>query len=767
MSDLAYRSWRQPSLSPGEPPARDEEERIVREARERFRQITDWEADFRQQFVADVRFANADADNHWQWPDDLWQGRDDQNRPSLTVNKTRQHCLQIINDAAMNKPEIKINPVSDEATKESAEIFQGICRHIEYASNATTAYQTATEHQVQGGIGWWRIDTDWEHENSFQQAIFIRRIKDAMSVYLDPDCKEVDGSDARYAFVVDDVPRDKFELKYPEYAEFIPDIGFGMIDGGWVDEDHVRVAEYFRKSQEPDVLHQLPDGTSLRESELATAAMRMQLRATAIRSRDILSDKVEKFLIVGGRIVDHGEWAGIYIPLVRVIGEEAIVEGRLERKGHVRALKDPQRIYNYWTSAGVESVALQSKTPWVAAAESVENFQQVWDTANTENHAVLPFNARDDAGQPLPPPQRTDPPQMGQAYVQGIQIAQNEMMLVSGQYQPTMGQPSPQMETSGRAIALRQRAGDISTYHYIDNLATAIRFTGRILIDLIPKIYDTRRVLKILNVDGSIDRVQLDPSAPQALTSVEAPTAPQQFGPQPTPQQLMQQATLRIFNPNIGRYEVQADVGPNYQTRRQEAFNAFTQVIQSAPQMLNIAGDLLFKAADFPMAEELAERLQRMLPPQALGQGPTPAEAQLTQQLQAAQAHVALLGERLAVAEMKLKGRDEQKDIDAYEAVTDRLGTLLNAEKTDSAYASGMELRALIRSMVNDALQSGGMAGVRAAAAEDMAQQAAMGPNLMGGPGGPPPNPMQGHPAQLAALAPGRPPTLPGTLVGR
>jgi hypothetical protein len=763
-------------------PAEDDDE-ILREARERFRQGMDWEGEFRQSFVDDVRFCNGDSDNRWQWDVGMLSDRDSHNppRPSLTINKTRQHCLQIVNDARQNKPQVRITAVSDEATKEAADVFEGIVRHIEYISDATTAYDTATEHQVQGGIGWWRVITRYEGTTSFDQEIRLQRIRDALSVMMDPDIQEVDGSDARWAFVTEDVPRDEFETKHPEYKDNIPQTGHGFIDGGWLDQDHVRIAEYYRRSQDTDTLHMLPDRSTLRESELDDPDVKRQVREISIKKRDIVEDKVEWFKIVGGEIVERGNWPGKYIPLVRVIGEETVVEGRLERKGHTRALKDAQRMYNYWSSSGVESVALQTKTPWVAAAESTENFQRFWDTANTENHSILPFNALDDQGRPLPSPIRADPPNMAQAYIQGMQIAQTEMMLVSGQYQTQMGAPSN--EQTGKAIQERQRTGEVATYHFIDNLATAIRFTGRILIDLIPRVYDTARILQILQPDGSVDRVQLDPRCPKACAQMPAAhalqpgVAPMQQNPMapgpapgmqvppPTPQQQMAQSVTRIFNPKVGQYAVIAEIGPNYSTRRQEAFAAFNQVIAAAPGLMQVAGDLLFKAADFPMAEDLAERLARMVPPQALGTGPSPAEQQAQQALQGAQAHVALLSEKLAVAEMKLKAKDEQKDIDRYEAQTGRMSVLLNQADTDSVYAGGGELRLLIMQMVRDAMIAGGLTPVAQASLGDMAMAngAAQGgaPPPMA-PGAPPGTPPGIHPHVFngvhSALSPVRPP---------
>lgn len=746
-------------------PGWEDDDDIMFEARERFRLILDWEGEFRSQYADDNKFVHGDSDNHWQWPASMYADRGD--KPSLTVNKTRQHCLQIINDAKQNKPEIRINPVSDEATKASADVYEGVIRHIEYMSNASVAYDTATEHQVHGGIGWWRVIVAYEDDDSMELACRIERVKDAMTIYMDPDIRELDGSDARYAFVVDDVARDEFESRYPEYADRIPQGGTAgpVLEGGWLDDDHVRVAEYFRIVEIDDYLHQLPDGSTIRESELNERNTFTDLDRLSLRRRHLRTKQLQWLKIVGGVIVDRQIEIGKYIPLVRVIGEEAIVEGKLERKGHVRALKDPQRIYNYWASSAVEQVALQSKSPYIAAAESIETFQKYWDNANTEDWGVLPYNAFDDQGKPLPPPQRQEPPQMAQAYVVGMQHAQQDLMFASGQYQPTLGQASPTQETSGKAIALRQRQGDNATYHYVDNLAIAIRFTGRVLLDLIPKVYDTPRILRILAPDGTVDRVQLNPRQPNALMTMPQPNAAQAqnsggIAP-PTPQQALAASVVRIFNPAVGKYEVQADVGPAYATRRQQAFDAFLQICTTAPAVLQYAGDLLFKNADFPLAEELAERMQRMVPPQALGQGPTPQEQALSQQVQGLQAHVALLSERLAVESMKVQSRDARTDIDAYEAVTKRMGALMSMRDTDSPYVDGNEVRVLIMQMVKDALQQVGMAPVSRMAQDEMQQQGAILSGLNGEapPGAPPigtaPNTLG---PMTDALSPVRPP---------
>jgi hypothetical protein len=630
---------------------------IIQEAKDRFKRCQDWEAEARKRFVADRKFANGDSDNMWQWDDRIAGDRIRDNRPMLTINKTQQHNLQIINDARKNKPEIRIRPVGDGATYKSAQVFQSVCRHIEYISNAQTVYDRATTFQVEGGIGYWRVVTDYADSESLDQEIFLRAIKDPLSVYLDPDINEADGSDARFGIIFDDVPTDKFKAKFPQYKDSIPTQTLNNGDD-WLNEDHVRVAEYYRRLEKKDQLVSWIGEDGQRQQSKASKLGKEVVAALAaddstdFRSRDITEDVIEWRLIVGDKVVEKNIWPGRYIPIVRVIGVETVIDGKLDRKGHTRAMKDPQRQYNYWTSSAAEQVALQGKNPYVAPVRAIEGHEVYWKNANTENYSVLPFNDVDDTGTPIAAPQRSAPPVMATAYVQGMQITRQELMEVSGQYEAEMGAPGN--ERSGVAIEARQRQGDTATYHFIDGLAVAIRFTGKILIDLIPRIYDTVRILRLLASDGSVDMdsqpVQIDPQAKDAYQEHANDNG---------------EIVARIFNPNVGRYDVQADIGPDFATRRQETFNALMQLVQEDSALLPLVGDILFRAADFAMADEVAERLKNMVPEQALG-GPSQQTQEMQQQLQ--QLQNALQQSIEALADAK-----KTQENDKYKAETDRM----------------------------------------------------------------------------------------------
>lgn len=663
------------------------DEKLLEEIRTRFKRCEDYESEARNLWKTDLRFANGDPDNGWQWEESMRKSRELDKRPCLTINKVKQHNRQITNDARQNKPSIRVYPVDDGADKKTAEIFNGIIRHIEANSNADAAYDTAEEFAVDAGLGYWRVTTDYAADYSFDQEIYIKRVKNPLNVYLDPHIQEVDGCDARFAFVFEDMAKDEFEAEYPD-AEPLTWPMEANSGTDWLQLDSIRVAEYFRKLELNDTLYVDDQGNTMRASEMDKDMLALA-KSSGLRSRPIKTCKIEWYLIAGGeQIIDRKEWPGIYIPIVRVVGDEIEVDGKVDRKGHTRALKDAQRMYNYNSSAAIEYGALQTKTPIIAASDAIHGHEDYWNNANTANLPYLPFNHQTEDGQPIPMPQRMVPPAPAQLFLQGMQTASEEMKMASGQYDASMGARSN--ETSGRAIMARQREGDTATFHFIDNVARAIRYTGKILVDLIPKIYDTGRVIRILGEDGKESRVKIDPEQPQAYAKQQNPIT---------------REIEEIYNPTVGRYDVIVAVGPSYGTKRQEAFQALTEMSSRNPQLLQIAGDLIMKAADFPMAEELAQRLEKTLPQNLKEQDEQPIPPQIKEQLQKQQQMI----QQLDQAVQKMTQEVESNEIERYKAVTDRMkveGDL--ALKAQAQQATPSELLtefAAVKEMLIDIMQ--------------------------------------------------------------
>lgn len=667
----------------------DEKAAILKEAKTRFTRCDGWEATARGRYKNDMKFCEGDSDNLYQWPEDIRSRMSDDKRAMLTINKTKQHILDVLNDARQARVSIKIRPTGDGATVEASEVFMGVVRHIEYISDASTAYQHGLACSVKGGIGYWRLVTGYTNDDSFDQEIFIRRVRDPLSVYLDPDIREFDGSDAKFGFVFEELPKDE----HPELEKYKGNSEFGP--ASWVTENTIKQAEYFRRVEHKERLLAYPDPADesgetmkvVRESGLSPQLVKALIKLPSTQVRTIKTSKVEWFKIIGDDIVDEGEWPGVYIPIIRCVGEETVIDGELDRKGLTRALKDPQRMFNYNASGSVEFGALQSKSPWIAPADAIEGYETYWNNANTDNYSVLPWNHMDDEGTPIPSPQRQKPPSSAPVFIEGMNASAEWMRMVSGQYQADMGAPSN--ERSGAAITARQRQGDNATYHYLDHQSIAIRLTGKQLIDLIPKIYDTPRVLEILGEDGSQQKIKVDVSATEAMKKLEED----------------REDVVGIFNPKVGKYEVISDVGPAFATRRQEAWNAYVQILTQNRELVGVIGDLAFKMADFPGADEVAQRLKRMVPEKALQDGPSPDLQAAQQQIQALQELVKQVTQKLADKTADHLNDQEKNAVSAYDAQTKRLGTLKEALITDPE-----GLIALVRQVIAEAQDTSGAA---------------------------------------------------------
>lgn len=1016
---------------------------IIREARARFDRVAEWEGSWRPRFINDVKFAEGDSENGYQWKESIRRNRDVDNRPCLTMNIVRQHNFQISNSMRQNKSEIKALATGNDATAAAAQIYSDLIRYTQAVSNAQDVFTIARKFQVDAGRGWWRLVTQYASADSFDQDVRILPVIDPLSVYMDPDIQQKDGSDANWAFVFDDLPIDIWKEQYPYLVELgRQPLGVASMDDDWISKDHIRVCEYFRKVTTRDTLISfvhLGERKSILKSNLPGDVAEELIAKANSRTRPVDVPKIEWYLIAGDTVVDQTIWPGSYIPLIRCVGEESVIDGIYDCKGHTRNLKDAQRMYNWnaaldvetpiptpngwikmgeikegdlvyrpdgmvtpvkkalpirygedcfkitfdsgysvvtdgghiweveergkrksatyeWNkktintaellagkhfikttaplvglakelpvdpyllglwlgdghtssgrmsahvddaeeeksliaelgfqcgpnaknnglgtaftvyglrgklhalgvldskfvpreyfraeisqrlgllqglmdsdgnydpsnnrctfvnvskklatamlellaslgvkatlakqpekvdvfpsgkeyiskanyritftadpdlpvfrlkrkaqqqtqsrpthwrrtkrhgiksveqvesrpvrcieldtpdhlylcgkgmvpthnSAEVEFVSMQGKTPWLAPAKAIEELESMWNTANVANHSVLVWNHVDDQNPDvqIPPPIRIDPPNFSAAYEKAMDTAFNQLMMASGQWQNQMGMMGN--ERTGAAIGKRMQQGDVATYHFQDNYEIALRYTGTQLLDLFPKIMDTKRVMMVLSETGESAELVVDPTAKQALQM-----------------QIAEDGTVvqRIFNPQIGRYAIAPSVGPAYGSRREEAVEKLAVMLSEAPQLIPIIGDLMISEMDFDKAQEAAQRLRRMVPPQALGLGPSQSEQQLQGKIQGLTASLAESLNDQAKQELQLVGKDQMRDIDAYKAETERLKALQKDLPGDQG-----GLAALVQQTVREALE-GSLGPVFAANANDL-----------------------------------------------
>jgi portal protein len=599
---------------------------FMQTARDRFRMSSNAESELRTHMLEDMRFYNSE-----QWPDTTLASRTLDNRVCLTINRLPQFVRQVVNQARQSRPAIQVNPVDNGADPDTAEVFQGIMRSIETQSKASVAYSTASEHQAIMGRGWWRIIAEYARDDSMEQEIRIKRIADAMTVYPDPSCVEPDNSDATFCFVVERLNKTVYNAKYrtgpndqPISATEFQSIGDDMPD--WCSDDGYQIAEYFyveyvryeladclfnavdpgqepariqidRRGIKPEQLVANPKTGVPPVIILKTRnAVRKQVKWAKINGCEILEGNTDK---TAGR-----DLPGSYIPVVPVIGEELIVNGRRNLRGMVRDAQSPQRAYNFWLSSITEKIALSTKAPVIAAAGQLEGHELKWNQANTRNYTYLEYNPIEVNGVLVPAPQRAAyDPDIGAALQMTMQ-ADRDLKAVVGMFDASQ-EGSP--EQSGKAILARQKQGETGTSHFLDNLARSIEHTGRILLEWIPVYYDVPRMLRINGLDDQPRDVLVHAGKGKAAQSL------MDKGGESLKNNIMQG---RPFDLAVGRYDVTISVGPSYSSRRQESVESIVQLVQAYPNLLPVVGDVLMENMDWPGARQLAQRMKRMVPPE-------------------------------------------------------------------------------------------------------------------------------------------------------
>ncbi|KQX18139.1 MULTISPECIES: portal protein [unclassified Sphingomonas] len=635
---------------------------ILKEALDAFAEAESRESDNRRDALDDLRFARLGGE--WQWPAKVRKQREAEGRPCHTINKMPAFIRQVVNDSRQNKPAISVHPVEGGDVK-TADVMSGLIRNIEVISNADVAYDTAVDSSATMGFGYIRINLDYACDDTFDKDILIKPVPNPFAVYGDPYSQCADSSDWMTAFIIDQIPEALYQRKYTKAAKVDFSSSAWTNANGWCDSEGktVRVAEYWKRSE---VSREMVQFTHEGMGGVGTAyddeLERLQQQFGSIeiigQPRTVKSYKVKQYTLSAVDILGEIEWVGKYIPIIPVYGEEVNVEGKRHFRSLIRDARDPQQMFNYWRTMATELVALAPKAPWVGVKGSFASDPR-WATANNATHSFLEYDPVAGGS----PPQRQPFTGVPAGELQEAMNASDDMKAVMGLYDASLGARSN--ETSGRAIMARQREGDVSTFHFIDNLSRAIRHTGKVLIDLIPKVYNTERMIRVLGQDGKPEEVQ--------ITDKEG---------QPDPE-------AGIYNLTLGKYDLTVKAGPSYTSQREEAADMLTELVRANPDSAAILGDLIVENMDIPGGDKAVKRLQAMLPPQVrqAEQGENPeaqaAQQQIQQIQQQAQQAIGQLQQALQEAQRKAEGNREKAeadskkaDVEAYKAVTERMTAL-------------------------------------------------------------------------------------------
>ena len=559
----------------------------IGEAQKFLQLAADADSNNRAEAQEDLKFAAGD-----QWPVEIQNSRTLEARPCLTINKIDAYIKQITNQQRQQRPRIKVHGMNNESDEKVAQILQGICRHIEVNSNADTAYDEAFDYAVRMGWGYWRVVTDYVREDSFDQEIYIQPIHNPFTVYFDPNSILPDGSDAEKCLITEVISKNVFRSLYPDADDTVSftQRATGDVLAEWVMKEDIRIAEYFYTERKPATLIMLSDGTKLYKDELKDGEIEMMAAngIIVVDERPSYKKVIKWCKLTAMQVLEEREWPGRYIPVIPVYGQRLFVESKRKKFGLVRMAKDPQRMYNFWQTSLTESVALAPKAKWLLAEGQDEGHENEWTQANIKSTPVLRYKQTDIEGRPAPVPSRLQPEPPPAGIMAASASINDDLQAVLGVFDPNQ---MPTGNISGKALMGQQQQIDLTNYHYYDNLTRSIKYTGKILLDLIPHIYDSQRVMRIIGEDAQPEMVTInEPSQTE-------------------------EGVYEILNDvTVGQYDVVMDTGPGYNSKRLEAVNSMMPLMQGNEQLFQMAGDLFIRNMDFPGSDVIADRLAAMNP---------------------------------------------------------------------------------------------------------------------------------------------------------
>jgi hypothetical protein len=570
---------------------------IISQARQRMDEAYSADQIHRERAEDDLRFVVGD-----QWEDEERQEREADARPCLTVNIMAQNVRQVTGQIRSLNPAIRVAPADSAANKDVAAIIEGMIRHIENKCDASSVYEAATEQAAASSIGYWRVRTDYCDGTSFDQEALIERIYNPFSVFFDPFAKHPTRKDARYAFVVEEIAKEEFTRLYPNArpADVTSDHRIPHIEQ-WGSAEKVVVAEYFWIDHDEYEIGLLPSGQVIK----GPFPKGFQIaKKRSVREPKVKWAKISAHDVLEGPM----DFPCRYIPIVAVTGEEWHLGEETYRSSVIRFAKDPQRLYNYARSTQAEVTALQPKAPYMVSTTQIAGLEEIWADAGHKNRAYLPYNPDPAAGGA---PQRVSPPIASQALMTEIQVSAEDIKRTTGIYDASLGARSN--ETSGRAILARKEESQNATSIYSDNMVKAVSHTGAILVDMIPRIYDARRVVRVLGEDGQ-----------EKMETIND-------------MMISQDGIMPVNDLSIGKYEVRVAVGPSYSSKREETRAGMEEFFRAYPAAAPLLGDLYAKTLEWTDADRAAERLRKMLPP---GIAEEDEEEMTPEQMQAKQAQM-------------------------------------------------------------------------------------------------------------------------------
>lgn len=634
----------------------DEKRQILAMAKSRVQNGTsEWSDNF-DEMEEDVEFYSGKG----QWVDSIEKQREDEGRPCLTFNKMPFYIDQITSEMRDKNPAIDVFPTEGNVATADlrianlagnkdysiSEVYQGIVRHIEYISNADIAYETGHEHSSTHGLGYYYLTTEYHDDDSFDQDIKIKRVKNWRSALLDPTFEEANGEDCKWGFLFTRIHKDDYKARYSDKNPVSIQTVGGQYISNWMSGEYYLIGNYYYAvpynrtliEMSNKAIYDLDDLEQVKEGQKVSVLDELQAQGIVERRRrTVKSNKIMFCKMSGADLLENPvETVWSEIPIIPVFGKELVDrDGKTIYRGAIRHAKDPQRMFNFWRSASIEMVDEQTNSPYILSAKQYAAYKALWD--NPKRRPALVY----DEDPAAPAPRREAPPQIPVGAVNEAGMADADIQATIGVNLPTGQHPTADQEV------IEQNG--INSVTFTDNLLRAINRGGKLIIKAIPKVYDGTRVMRIRFPDDTEDFVEINKTVRDEQTGQD----------------------VVINDLGVGKYDCKTRVGPSFTTQRQEisekVFNLLQPMGASNPLVSQVLAYFGIKNMDMPEAEEIEKALKKLLPPGVIelepGEEPPPQQPPTPQDqvgMKQAEALIADADSRIAKAETdKIKAAAE------------------------------------------------------------------------------------------------------------
>lgn len=518
-----------------------------------------------------------------QWDPEISNQYREFGRPRYTFDKVNPIISQIMGEIKQNNFALRVSPAGGKSSKDIANIYDGLIRNIRNVSNADVLIANAAEQMIGVGMSALELTHDYIDDDCFDQDLMIKPLFGAHDrVFFDAASKMPDRSDARFIAIAEEIEKTKYDEQFPKGSG----ASVGLDDGNKVyyyKPDSVTVVRFLFYIDRKIDLVELTDGTVVEDDE-KYQKVKDELAAAGItesrrRSRTI-GIVHQRYADGKGWLDDAEETVFRHMPVIPMYSNYRLSENKVIYRSLTQRLMDEQRVYNFARSREIEEVALAPRAKYWLTATQAKGYEKRLQRMNISTSPVEFYNADPNAQTPV----MQSGAQINAGLSQIAMAMNDDINSTAGMFAANMGD-NPNLQ-SGKAIGKQINQGNNGQMPYHTAVEVCFNQMGKVLVDAIPRVYDSTRQVRIIGDDGKSQNIVINKPVPDMQT----------------------QQMVYLNDLNQGKYDVVCDIGASFKARQDEANAAFTEMSKVIPQVAEMGLDIWLNNIQAAGMDKVAER---------------------------------------------------------------------------------------------------------------------------------------------------------------